>query len=85
MIDDAVLVFSVDVPRADAPREAQRLMDWLISRGWVTPSLEPGPRAFETGIVTHKQGGGVEIVAEPRLNMKMRAPRGRRARIATPR
>ena len=70
MIDDPVLVFSVDVAMADAPREAQRLTEWLVASGWVTASLAPGPRAFATGIVTEKQGGSVEVIAEPTLNME---------------
>jgi hypothetical protein len=70
MIDDPVLVFCVDVTIADAPRQAQHLTDWLVSRGWVTASLDPGPRAFATGTVTVEQGGKVEIIAEPTLNMQ---------------
>jgi hypothetical protein len=77
MIDDPVPVFCVDVTMADAPWQAHYLTDWRVSRGWVTASPDPGPRAFATGIVMVEQGGKVEIVAESTLNMQgadMEAP-----------
>jgi len=70
MTNDAEMLFTFDVTEEDAEREAERLTEWLVSSGWMEPSLAPGPRAFATGAVDEKQGGPVVIVAGPRLNMQ---------------
>jgi hypothetical protein len=70
MIRHSELLFTLDVSVADAPREARRLRDFLVARGWITPALEPGPRAFATGAVNEKQGGRAKILAGPVLNMQ---------------
>jgi hypothetical protein len=75
MFTDSEMIFTLDVAIADAPAEAQRLTDWLIASGWARAStdrglLEPGPRAFATGVVTEKQGGQIAVIAEPTFNMQ---------------
>ncbi|MCU1446055.1 hypothetical protein [Cryobacterium sp.] len=70
MIQDSELLFSLDVAGADAPRQAQRLTDWLVANGWASDSFEPGPRAFATGAVTEQQGGRLRVIAGPTMNMQ---------------
>ena len=68
MSEHAILLFALDVAADDAPREAQRVSDWLVARGWATPEMEPGPRAFAAGVVSDRQGGHIEVTPGMTVN-----------------